>query len=363
VNLNEIRKKVLKEEGNYRLLKPILKFLSLAYCAIAGFRNKLYDSGFLSSRTFPMPVICVGNITAGGTGKTPVVESIYETLEELGFSPSIVSKGYKGFAYGPVVAKPNPERFGDEPSVYAMKGYLCVVSKNREKGIEFAFSIGANVVVLDDGFQDRRIKPSLNILVLDALNPFGDGFCLPLGLLREPLQGIERTDAIVITRADLVSSETLKGIQTYLATFRKPIFYAEQKFSHWVDENFEKTEPPKGEVNVFCGIGNPGQFVEMLLRNNLKVKNLFVFNDHHRYTEREIEQLKGFKNLVTTEKDLIKLWNRGVKAKAPVLKTKIAGMKEFIVENLRNVERAEDSVETRLAPAGISPIKRESVSR
>jgi tetraacyldisaccharide 4'-kinase len=359
LNYNEIRRKVLKREGLYGLLFPSFYLLSKLYCFGALLRNRLYDSGFLESKSFNLPVISVGNITAGGSGKTPLVESIYLILEESGFSPTIVCKGYRGKEKGPVFSEPEPERFGDECAVYSLKGYRTVVSRSKIDGVEFAFKEGANVVIVDDGFQHRRVKPKINLVAVDPFNPFGDNYCLPLGLLREPLSGLERADAFVITRSNLIDEKRLESLELYLKTFRKPIFRAEFSFKYWVDSKFNRTSPPEDkEVDLFCGIGNPGQFVEMVIKMGYRIRNLIVFEDHHRYTVIEAMELQNLKNPVTTEKDLIKLRGMVPKAKAPVLRLDSYGLKEFLLANIENTERnEEEEFEGSLATSGISDFK------
>ena len=359
MNYDELRKKVLRREGLYTLLYPPLYILSKLYCLGASIRNYLYDSGFFTAKEFGFPVISVGNITAGGSGKTPLTETVYQILEEAGFSPVIVCRGYRGKEKGPAFAEPDPERFGDECAVYSLKKYRTVVSKVKAEGVEFALKNGATAVVLDDGFQHRKVVPTLSLVAVDPFNPFGDGHCLPLGLLREPLSGLERADAFVITRSNLVSEERIESLELFLKTFKKPVFRAEQTFSHWVDGNFNRTEPPQEkEVDLFCGIGNPGQFVEMVIKMGYRVRNLIVFNDHHSYTEEEIEKLKELKNPVTTEKDLIKLKGKIPNAKAPVLRVEAYGLKEFILANIKNVEKAEEeAVEGDFSPSGVSTFK------
>ena len=359
MNFNSIREKVIRKEGIYSFLYPLLYLASKLYCTAAAFRNYLYDSGFLTGRNFGLPVISVGNITAGGSGKTPLTETVYQILEEAGFSPVIICRGYRGKVKGPQFAEPDPEKFGDECAVYSLKKYRTVVSKVKAEGVEFAFKNGATAVVLDDGFQHRKVVPTLSLVVVDPFNPFGDGHCLPLGLLREPISGLERADAFVISRSNLVSEERLESLELFLKTFKKPVFRTEQTFSHWVDGKFNRTEPPEErEIDLFCGIGNPGQFVEMLIKMGYKIRNLFVFNDHHSYTEQEIEKLKSLKNPVTTEKDLIKLKGKIPHAKAPVLRVEAYGLKEFILANIKNVEKAEeDVVEGNLSPSGVSTFK------
>ena len=355
----QLRKKVLNREGLYSLGYPLLWFLSKLFCLGATLRNYLYDSGVLTSTVFPLPVVSVGNLVAGGSGKSPLVESVYLYLEEAGLSPAVVTRGYRGKEKGPAFAEPEPERFGDEASVYALKGYRTVVSKDKVKGIEFAFKRGANVVILDDGFQYRRVKPTVNLVAVDPFNPFGDSHCLPLGLLREPPSSLRRADAFVITRANLVTRERLESLELFLRSFKKPIFRAHQSFKFWVDGEFKRVPPPKEkEIDLFCGIGNPSQFLKMLVDMGYKVRNYLVFEDHHFYTEEDLKELSRLKNPVTTEKDLIKLRGRLKSVKAPVLKLEAYGLKEFILANIKNLEKAEEEeVEGELAPSGISSFK------
>jgi len=337
LNLNEIRKRVINRESFYSLLFPPLLLLSGLYCGATRLRNSLYDLGILKEREFERPIISVGNLVAGGSGKTPTVELIYRLLEREGYSPVIVTRGYKGREKGPLlVREPEPERFGDEASLYALKGYRCVVSKDKVLGVEFAIRNGAGVLIVDDGFQSRKLSYTLNLLLIDPFNPFGDGYCLPLGLLRESLSSLERADAFLITRANLVSKERLSSLSLYLKTFKKPIFFVEQHFSGWVNGLFKKSSPPNKSqpLNLFCGIGNPEQFKKMIEEMGYKVEMCKAFPDHHAYSKGEIEELSRLKNLITTEKDLIKVGRELPSAKAPVLEFKSPKLQEFILESL-----------------------------
>jgi tetraacyldisaccharide 4'-kinase len=361
MNLDNFRKKILRKEEWGWILYPPFWLFSKLYCMGSEVRNFLYELGVLNSTQFPLPVISVGNIVAGGSGKTPLTESIYLLLEELGFSPTIVSRGYKGKEVGPKFAIDDPKMFGDEAAIYALKGYKVVVCKNKLKGVVFAFKKGANVVILDDGFQYRKITPQINIVAIDPFNPFGDDHCLPLGLLREPVKNLERADCFVITRSNIVSQKRLSSLELFLKTFKKPIFFGRQEFKFWVNEKFEKTLPPsEKEIDVFCGIGNPGQFVEMLIKMGYKIRNYITFDDHHEYTEKDVEKLQELKNPVTTEKDLIKLNNFGIKAKAPVLRLESPGLREFILANIKSTVKKEEEVEETLSHSGVSVLKGES---
>jgi tetraacyldisaccharide 4'-kinase len=358
LNYEEVRRKVSGKEGLFSLLFPAFWIASKIFCAVSFIRGKLYEMSVLKRHEFKLPVISVGNLVVGGAGKTSISESIYEELKSTGFSPCIVMRGYKGREKGPVFAEKDPERFGDEASLYAQKGIKVVVSRDRVKGIDFAFSNGANICILDDGFQHLRVKPLVNILLVDLFNPFGHGECIPLGTLREPLSSLERADCFVLTRANLVSSERVKSVEAYLRSFNKPIFHARQEFKYWVNQDYKRVEQPDGGVTLFCGIGNPDQFIEMLLNLGLVIENVFIFNDHHEYSERDIERLSKFENLVTTEKDMIKLKNFDLEVKVPLLRFEVYGLKEFVINRIKNVERQKElSVEGSFLPGGISSFK------
>ncbi len=355
MNYESLRKKVLERKGFYSFLFPVFFAVSRLFCGVGFLRERFYNWGFLKRYEFDLPVISVGNVVAGGAGKTSMSESLYEDLQNAGFSPCIVMRGYKGKEKGPVFAESDPGKFGDEASVYAERGLKVVVSKDRVEGINFAFSNGANVCILDDGFQQLRVKPLVNILLIDLFNPFGQGNCLPLGTLREPLSSLKRADCFVLTRVNLVSRERVQSVESYLKSFRKPIFYARQEFKYWVDQKYNKVEPPEGKVNVFCGIGNPDQFIEMILNFGLSIENVFVFNDHHRYTLNDIKKLSKLDNLVTTEKDMVKLKNSGLDLKVPLLRFEVYGLKEFVINRIKNVERQKEfDVERSFLPDRVS---------
>ncbi|WP_456459670.1 tetraacyldisaccharide 4'-kinase [Desulfurobacterium sp.] len=354
MRLEEIRRKVFKREKGWILLYPVFYILSRIYCFISSARADLYRNGILTKVVPPIPVISVGNIVAGGAGKTPLVEFIYRMLEDIGFSPVIVMRGYGGSEKGPLFASENADRFGDEAAIFVRRGFRVVVSKDRLKGIDFAVEKGANIAVLDDGFQQLKIEATVNIVVVDPFNPFGGNHCLPLGTLREPVSALERAHCFVLSRSNLASVEKVNSIELYLKTFRKPVFRAHQMFKNWLDENFSEASPPPKDINVFCGIGNPEQFVEMLKVEGFDVERVFAFPDHHVYTDDDIEKLRKYPNLVTTEKDAVKLKGR-LPFKFPVLNVEVFGLKEFIVNRIKNVEKHEEKDEQKaFLPDGVS---------
>ncbi len=355
MNLCEVRKKVSKKQGFWIILYPLFLLLSKLYCGVATFRYELYRGGFLRQYFFPIPVISVGNIVAGGTGKTPLVEYIYTVLRDLGFSPAIVMRGYGGTEKGPVVAEENPDRYGDEAVLYVKKDFFTIISRNRVAGIDFAMEKGANVVILDDGFQQFKVKPTINIVVIDPFNPFGGDFCLPLGTLREPVNFLERADCFVISRANIASVEKINSLEIYLKNFGKPVFRGEQNFKYWINERFEKISQPDEDINLFCGIGAPVQFVKMIEELGYRIEKSFFFPDHYGYIREDIERLSKYRNLVTTEKDLVKVSRYQLPVKVPVLGVEVFGLKEFILNRIKNVEKHEEKDEQKVfIPDGIS---------
>ena len=362
MNLEEVRKKVLNRKGIWAVPYPFFFILSKLFCFFTRFRYELYKGGILKTVTPGVPVISVGNIVAGGTGKTPLVEYIYAMLQDAGFTPAVVMRGYGGKEKGPVVAEDKPERFGDEAALYVRRGFFVVVSRDRLAGIELAVSKGANIVIFDDGFQQLGIKPTVNIVVVDPFNPFGGNMCLPLGTLREPVIALERADCFVISRANLAPFEKINSLEIYLKTFRKQVFKGEQCFKYWIDRTFKKVNPPEKEITVFCGIGSPQQFLKQLKEEGFEVVKSFLFPDHHFYTEEDIETLSKYPNLVTTEKDLVKIKNYDIDVKVPVLGVEVFGLKEFILNRIKNVEKHEEKDEKEsFVPDGVSvsqPVER-----
>ncbi|WP_457567837.1 tetraacyldisaccharide 4'-kinase [Desulfurobacterium sp.] len=354
MRLEIIRKKILKKEKGWAILYPILYVASRIYCFAVSARTDLYKNGILAKVVPPVPVISVGNIVAGGAGKTPLVEFIYTMLEDMGFSPAVVMRGYGGKEKGPIFASDDTERFGDEAVLFFKRGFRVVVSRDRLKGIDFAVENGANIVILDDGFQQLKIVPTVNIVVVDPFNPFGGNHCLPLGTLREPVSALERADCFVLSRSNLASVEKINSLELYLKTFKKPVFRAHQTFKMWMDENFAEVPPPPRDITVFCGIGNPEQFLEMLRLEGFDVEKAFIFPDHHVYSPEDVERLSRYPNLVTTEKDAVKLKEK-ISFKFPVLNVEVFGLKEFIVNRIKNVEKHEEKDgQKALLPDGIS---------
>jgi tetraacyldisaccharide 4'-kinase len=286
------------------------------YAAAMRARNRYYDRPGRSSRA-GVPVVSVGNVTVGGTGKTPLVASIASELRRLGARPAVVSRGYGGRAgSGPVIVSRGEgplcdwRECGDEPHLLARRlaGVVVVVGSDRVAGASAARQAGADAVVLDDGFQHRRLARDLDVVLVDGSNPFGNGKTLPAGILREPLEGLARADLLIVTRTppSLRRPELESEIRRYRP--EGPLLYAGHEASGFVGASDEPAPAPRRAL-AFCGIGNPDSFRGDLVARGVEVVGFDAFPDHHPYRDDELRALaakaRGLDaSLVTTEKDL-----------------------------------------------------------
>ena len=236
-------------------------------------------------KKFQIPIICVGNIYIGGTGKTPLASEIYKIITSHGKSPGFVKKGYN-YLY-------------DEIQMLKKVG-KTFTNKNRKKAIKSLILSGRDVAILDDGFQDFSIKKDLSILCFNSKQLIGNGFIIPSGPLRESFTSIRRTDCIIINGDKNVEFENkIKEINKNVK-----IFYSNYKI-----KNLDKFKNKK--VLAFAGIGNPSNFFDLLKENNISVKKTNSYPDHHNYSEKDysylIKQNEHDVLLVTTEKDYSRL--------------------------------------------------------
>ncbi len=295
--------------------QALLAPLSLPYRLAVRIRNRYYDrSG--GSRKAQLPVISIGNLTVGGTGKTPIVAWLGERLIAAGIKPAVVSRGYGGSAgKGPrVVSKDSAaSECGDEPCLLASRlpGAIVLVGSDRHAVAQSARGHGADVVLLDDGFQHRRLARDLDILLLDWGRPFGNGWLLPAGPLREPLDSLKRADVIVATGCDSSGSESRieRLVRPYNAA--APIFGSTWRRAGFFDPERRPVASPSRAV-AFCGIARPERFRADLQSEGVDVVAFRAFRDHHRYSTREQRELAELARvekaaLVTTEKDLARL--------------------------------------------------------
>ena len=341
----ELIKKIIYSEPEGFLENTIavpLNIASRAYGPIVEFKHFLYKKGILERKKLPIKAISIGNITLGGTGKTPTTQYLAKFLSEKGFRPVILSRGYKRkgsvdeikiVSNGEKILL-NPSESGDEPYLLAqnLKGIPIIVGKNRYKAGMLAIEkFRSNVALLDDGFQHFALERDLDILLINSLNPFGNSYLFPRGQLREPLKALSRADIIIITKSDFEMKEiwdrrltsvphsSIKSIDEITNTIKKYnnkalITKSIHKFTKLYGENdtIELNQLKDKKVLAFCGIADEYYFIYKLSQvapNN----KCIVFDDHHHYVESDVNNiLKNFQQfkaniLVTTQKDYYKV--------------------------------------------------------
>lgn len=300
--------------------------LSIIYNGIAKLRRKWYLR-FKTATKSMVPVIVVGNITVGGTGKTPLVIHIVEYLIEQGWQPGIISRGYKGKHRKPtsVNMKSDPRIVGDE-AVLLAKHLECpmVVGKNRTKALKKLLkeNPAIDVVVSDDGLQHYALERHIEIAVIDAQRRFGNGYCLPVGPLREPESRLSTVD-LVIENTGAFYEASQKPIQKNMHTMR----YIPGKLYNAFQPSFDEplTAFSGRRVHAIAGIGNPDRFFQLLTSYGLIVIK-HVFPDHHRFTAKDVYFRDEFP-VIMTEKDAVKCtkffdlrhWVLPIKAEADAL--------------------------------------------
>jgi tetraacyldisaccharide 4'-kinase len=279
-------------------------------------------------RRLPRPVISVGNLTVGGTGKTPFVESLARLLSDEGYLTCIISRGYRGKRLeDPLLVSTytrilhGPSEAGDEPYLLARRlpGVPVVVGCDKHAAGELALSqLKVHVFLLDDGFQTWKLHRDVDIALLDALDPWGGGALLPKGRLREPLDGLKRAHLIGITRGHLADQSQLQSLRADLLTwvphpqvfFTRTLLTGLRRLPRGVAELSELRARP---VLAFAGIGAPGQFFRDLEGTGAILAARREFADHHAYTRADVASLVeearrvGATALVTTEKDAVRL--------------------------------------------------------
>jgi tetraacyldisaccharide 4'-kinase len=274
----------------------------------------IHDVGlrlFRSAQRAAVPVISVGNLTVGGTGKTPMVAYLARLVTERGKRPVILSRGY-----GAAPGKPNEEALELER---LCPGVPHVQRSDRFRALEeFAAQGPCDLAILDDGFQHRRLARDLDIVLIDATQPFGFGRVLPRGLLREPLSALHRADLVILTRADLVTADALANLKKELAARLRPgapILVAAHRPAGMALADGSRREVAwlrDRAVAAACGIGNPDAFRRTLEQVGARVQRFEVFPDHYAYSAPDLDRLiqgaeaAGAKTLVTTGKDFVK---------------------------------------------------------
>jgi tetraacyldisaccharide 4'-kinase len=271
-------------------------------------RRWAYRIGICKSHPADAPVICVGNLTTGGTGKTPTVAWVVRRLREAGHSPAVLTRGYKAV-----------EGTSDEAE---MLRQLCqapvVVEPNRVTGAARAVRGGADVIVMDDGYQHRRLRRDLDIVLVSATDPFGYGWCLPRGLLREPLAALKDAHVVLITHSNEVAAERLQAVRDRIGRHSRGalIALAVHRPTHVLDEQGARQplETLAGRnVFAFCGLGHPEGFFSSVANLHARVMGRRALDDHADYDADTVGRLQSEMQhcqaslAVTTQKDYVKL--------------------------------------------------------
>ena len=305
-----------------------MKFLSLLYGFAVFIRNKLYDLKLLKTREVEnVEIICVGNIVAGGSGKTPAVQYFVRKYLSEGKKVGVLSRGYKGKRAvdtmlvrneKEIVAKPSES--GDEAYLHALNLQVpVVVSKDRYEGaVYLRDKCSVDFIIMDDGFQHRKLKKDKNIVLIDATNPFGGDEYLPKGRLRESINELKRADEIIITKSNYVKNDVVEMIKGRIKKYNKPILVAVFKENHFYNvkgEIFELDTIKNKNVLIFSSIANPKTFYDTVKKIGPEKIDEIKFADHHSYSEEEIEEIsvesRNYDYVVTTEKDIVKV-NRDI---------------------------------------------------
>jgi len=337
--------KIMTCEGkrHFSFFESLLYFISIHYHGLVKFRAALYEKKIIKSQRLPAAVISIGNITVGGTGKTPMTLYMAELVKKLGYEVVVISRGYKGELEktGGIVSNGKtvlmgPEKAGDEPFMLAcrLKNIPVVVGKNRfQAGMQAIKKFKPDVIVLDDAFQHLKIKRDIDLVLLDSDNPFGNLHLLPRGVLREPLSALLRADAVIMTRSGRASEtemeKPLAGLKEFIQS--RPVFktshipYAyivkKEKYvsfenistsSFLRDFNFLKDR----RVLAFAGIARNDDFLRTVESFKCDIADFLGFDDHHRYSDNDLNRMfrlaekANVEFLITTEKDYARVSNR-----------------------------------------------------
>ncbi len=302
-------------------------FLSILYGNIVRLRNYCYETRMIKSRQLGSPVVSIGNITVGGTGKTPMVIMLAETLKKEGFRPAILSRGYGGKKRDRITVVSDGKNVlmgiqeaGDEPLLMAQSlGDVPVITgKKRYSTGRYAIDqMKADILLLDDAFQHRSLERDLDIVLLDGERPFGNDYMLPRGMLRESKRALKRADIVVLTGNDWDRKESEGVVKTLRKYTDAPLFFASRKPDSLIDGKTGEKLPLdylKGRrVCAFSGIAKPENFRESLVSLGGNIVSFIPFPDHHVYEEKDIKEIgrrvaeSSAEIVITTEKDGVKL--------------------------------------------------------
>lgn len=305
----------------FLLLKIILFPLYGLYYAVIFLRNWLFDAGFMKSISPKVLTINVGNLSLGGTGKTPHVEYLVRLLSDK-YKVSTLSRGYGRKTKGFILAneQATAETVGDEPMQYYLKfkdKINIVVCENRVEGVDEIQKkfVDNQIIILDDAFQHRKIAPHLNLLLSDYSKPFYNDSLVPFGRLRDIRQSAKRADAIIITKCpSQLTEEEKEKIRREVWVYTKAdisVFFSKIRYQKVMDYVETATFNEKQNIGVLTAIAKPEVFIKYLSDKSLKTEKIFDFPDHHAFSRKDIDKIIKESDeklqIVTTEKDMVKL--------------------------------------------------------
>lgn len=318
---------ILKGKTRLNPVHPIfilLHILSIPYLLIIKARIYLYKTGVFKTNRLKCPVISVGNLTLGGTGKTPVVEYIARVFMDRGLKPVVLTRGYGRSSSSPVAIVSNkenilmrPEEAGDEPYLLAQNNSSLpvIVGKNRFQAGKTAIkNFNPDVIILDDGFQHLAIERDLNIVLLNKINPFGNDHIFPAGFLREPVSALKRADIILYTHSDESTDRENKNLflKKDIPEFRTTHTF--EKLVYMKDQKVISPEALNGKKAViFCGIGEPDSFRYRVEQYGAEVVYNKYYPDHYVYRLSDLQFINGTAEklkadfILTTQKDGVKI--------------------------------------------------------
>lgn len=337
---NKIMQIMNSDDAESLFVSSLLSGTSELYGAGVSFRNSLYDKGIKSVRSLPCPVVSIGNIAVGGTGKTPMTLFLSRGLRRKGLKPVILSRGYGGrdSDKGGMVSDGHtvfmePRQSGDEPflmaSLLKSEGVPVFIGRDRYTvGMEAFQRFNPDIFILDDGFQHRNLNRNSDIVLLDSEKPFGNGHLLPRGILREPISSLERGDVFILTRSSLVNkaldvkrfTKRLIACNANRDILKKPVFVCSHKpvIRGIVKKNTSEittkmsSDCMKKDIVVFSGIAKNDDFRRGLIECGFDIKFYFEYDDHHPYSRTDIHAVvskaseMGVCMMATTEKDYVR---------------------------------------------------------
>ncbi len=312
-----------RKEGPLRIAAPLLAPLSLFYGFILILRRLFYRIGLFHSKSHPIPIISVGNITVGGVGKTPVTLFLAHHLSRMGFKPAILLRGYGRKSNNPIVLhrenfiKPHVQQYGDEPALLAfLSDFPIGICSNRSQGVEkLGAETDCNIIILDDGFQHIRLKRNLDLVVLDGSNPYGNGYCLPYGPLREPTNALNKANALIINGE--MNPDNYSAIQRFDKTIYEGglewigLYPLESwmKQGGGIPSSIERHRDQP--VIIASGIGSPQRLKNQAESYGLIIKDFISYPDHYWFNKNDLRflEIKARQHpILITEKDAIRFF-------------------------------------------------------